>query len=296
VQGSAGFDPQYTDLSDVLGEFFGLGDLFGGGGGARGRNRVHRGEDLRFDLQIDFRDAVFGMTAEIQVPRMEACKVCSGKGAEPGGTVQCPTCRGRGEVIYQQSFLSIRRTCGQCNGVGEIVRKRCGACNGEGYKQVDRKLKVNIPGGVDNGTRLRLTHEGQPGLNGGPPGDLYVVLKVKEHPFFERQESDLHCTIPVNIAQAALGAEISIPTLEGQESVKIPEGTQTGAQFRLRSRGVPHVNGHGRGDLFVHVDVKIPTKLNRAQKELFEKLAESLPVENEPSEKGLFEKVKDYFM
>ena len=157
-------------------------------------------------------------------------------------------------------------------------------------------MKVNIPAGVDNGTRLRMSNEGQPGPNGGPPGDLYVILKVQDHPVFDRHGNDLHCKIPVNVAQAALGAELQIPTLEGAESVKLPEGTQTGAQFRLRGKGVPHVNGHGRGDLFVHIDVRVPAKLNRTQKELFEKLRDVLPVENEPSEKGIFEKVKDYFM
>jgi molecular chaperone DnaJ len=295
VQGSggAGFDPN-IDLGDILGEFFGLDGMFGGG---RRRSGPQRGEDLRYDLEIEFENAVFGMAAEIQAPRLEACQHCKGKGAEPGtGTTTCPTCRGRGEVLYQQSFLSIRRTCGQCNGAGQIIKKRCTVCQGEGYKQVNRKLKVNIPAGVDNGTRLRLTQEGQPGPNGGPAGDLYVILKVREHPIFDRQGSDLHCRIPVNVAQAALGAELEIPGLDSVESIKVPEGTQTGAKFRIRGKGVPHVNGHGRGDLFVHIDVKVPVKLNRAQRELFEKLREALPVENEPAEKGIFEKVKDYFM
>lgn len=299
VQSSAagpGFDPSaFTDFSDILGDLFGFGEAFGGG--SRRRNRAMRGEDLRFDLEIDFEQAVFGMTAEIQVPRMEACQRCNGKGAEPGaGTTTCPTCRGRGEVIYQQSFLSIRRTCGQCQGSGEIVKKPCTECRGEGYRQVDRKLKVNIPAGVDNGTRMRLSHEGQPGLNGGPNGDLYVVLKVREHAFFVRRENDLHCTIPVNIAQAALGAEIEIPTLGGKHTLKVPEGTQSGAMFRIRNQGVAHVNGHGRGDLYAHIEVRTPTKINRRQRELLEELSQSLPVENEPSEKGLFDKVKEYFL
>jgi molecular chaperone DnaJ len=296
VQGSGGggFDPSSVDLSDILGEFFGLGDMFGGG---RRRSGPQRGEDLRYDLEIDFERAVFGTTVDIQAPRLEACKHCQGKGAEPGGgSVTCPTCRGRGEVLFQQSFLSIRRTCGQCNGAGQIIKKRCTVCRGEGYSQIERKLKVNIPAGVDNGTRLRMSNEGQPGPNNGPPGDLYVILKVRDHPVFDRHANDLHCKIPVNVAQAALGAELQIPTLEGAETVKLPEGTQTGAQFRVRGKGVPHVNGHGRGDLFIHIDVKIPGKLNRTQRELFEKLRDTLPVENEPAEKGIFEKVKDYFM
>jgi molecular chaperone DnaJ len=297
--GGAGFDPnQFTDFSDILGEFFGFGDLFsGGGGGARRRNGPQRGEDLRYDLEIDFENAVFGLTAEIQAPRLEACAHCRGNRAEPGtGTSTCPTCRGRGEVLYQQSILSIRRTCGQCGGTGQIIKKRCTVCAGEGYRQVDRKLKVNIPAGVDNGTRLRLTNEGNPGPNGGPPGDLYVILKVREHAVFDRHGNDLHCRVPVNVSQAALGAELEVPSLHGIETIRLPEGTQTGANFRIRGKGVPHVNGHGRGDLFIHIEVKVPVKLNRAQRELFEKLREVLPVENEPADKGLFEKVKDYFM
>ena len=189
------------------------------------RSRAQRGEDVRYDLEIGFEEAVFGMNAEIQVPRMEPCDRCRGTGAEPGsGASTCPTCRGRGEVLYQQSFLSIRRTCNTCGGAGQIIRNPCGHCRGQGYRQVQRKLKVNIPAGVDEGTRLRLGGEGQPGANGGPPGDLYVFLKVKEHPFFERHENDLHCTIPLNIAQAALGCDIEVPTLEKPHKLEYSRG------------------------------------------------------------------------
>src|SRR5579863_193657 len=208
LQGTAGFDPSNLDLGDILGDFFGFGDIFGSSGGRR-RNRPQRGEDVRYDLEVRFEDAVFGLTAEIQAARSEVCERCSGKGAEPGsGPATCPTCRGRGEVVYQQSFLSVRRTCGHCGGTGQIIRTPCSKCGGHGYRQVQRKLKVNIPAGVDQGTRMRLSHEGEPGANGGPPGDLYVVLKVKDHPFFELHEYDLHCTVPVNVSQAALGDEI----------------------------------------------------------------------------------------
>jgi molecular chaperone DnaJ len=296
MQGTPGFDPSNFDLNDILGDFFGFGDIFGTAGG-RGRNRVQRGEDVRYDLEIRFEDAVFGMTAEIQVPRSEICERCGGKGAEPGSSpTTCSTCRGRGEVVYQQSFLSVRRTCSHCGGTGQIIRTPCTQCRGHGYRQAQRKLKVNIPAGVDQGMRLRLSHEGEPGANGGPPGDLYVVLKVKEHPFFERHEYDLHCTIPVNVAQAALGAEIEVPTLEEPQRLKIPEGAQSGAQLRLRHQGVPHVNGHGRGDIVAHLDVRTPAKLTREQKKLFEQLRETLPADNQPAEKGIFEKVKDYFV
>ncbi|MDQ6706932.1 MAG: molecular chaperone DnaJ [Acidobacteriota bacterium] len=294
-----GFNPNDINVGDIFSQFFNLEDLLGGGGrsGGRGRTRAQRGEDVRYDLQISFEDAAFGMSAEIQVPRNEACARCHGKGAEPGsGPTTCSACHGRGETVYQQGFLSVRRTCAQCGGAGQVIKNRCQECRGEGYRQVNRKLKVNIPAGVADGNRLRLTQEGQPGANGGPPGDLYVFLSVKEHPFFERHENDLHCTIPINVAQAALGAEISVPTLERPHALKIPEGTQSGAQFRIRNQGIAVVNGHGRGDIVVHVNVKTPAKLTRDQRKLFEQLRDTLPAENEPSEKGIFEKVKDYFM
>ena len=299
LQGAAqpGFDPSaFTDFSDILGDFFGFGDLFGGGG--RRRNRVQRGEDVRYDVEIDFSEAAFGKTADIQVPRLEVCDRCHGSRAEPGtGSSTCPTCRGRGEVLYQQSFLTVRRTCGTCGGAGQTIRTPCSQCHGEGYRQVTRKLRVNIPPGVDNGTRMRVSNEGQPGANGGPNGDLYVVLHVREHPFFDREGNDLHCRLSVNVAQAALGAELEVPTLEEKsEKFKIPEGTQTGSRFRLRGKGVPDVNGGGRGDLWVHVEVRIPSRLTREQRKLFEQLRESLPVDTEPAGKGIFDKVKDYFM
>jgi molecular chaperone DnaJ len=296
--GAAGFNPEaFTDFSDILGNFFDLGDLFGGGGGGRRHNRAQRGEDVRYDLELTFEEAVFGMNADIQVARMDRCDRCSGAGSEPGsGPTQCPTCHGRGEVLYQQSFLSIRRTCSTCGGSGRVIRNPCGQCRGNGFRQIQRKLKVTVPAGVDNNTRIRLATEGQPGSNGGPPGDLYVFLKVKEHAFFERHEQDLHCTIPINLAQAALGAEIEVPTLDQPHKLKIPEGTQSGAQFRVRHKGVPVVNGSGRGDLHVHVEVQIPTRLTRDQKKLMEQLRDTLPVDNAPAEKGLFDKVKDYFM
>ncbi len=293
--GPSGFDPStFADFTDIFGDFFGFGDLFGGG--SRQRTRVQRGDDLRYELEIGFEDAVRGMSAEILIPRDEICSRCQGARAEPGsGVVTCPTCRGRGEVIYQQSFLSVRRTCSQCGGSGKMIRQPCTQCRGQGSVRVERRLKIDIPVGVDNGTRLRLSQEGQPGYNGGPPGDLYVVLRVKEHSVFVRQGSDLHCTVPINIAQAALGAVIQIPTLDGPEALTIPEGTQHSAEFRLRNHGVPHVNSHGRGDLYVHVEVKVPPQLTKEQRKLLEDLADTLPADNRPNEKGLFDKVKDYF-
>ena len=295
--GQGGFDPSaFQDFGDILGDFFGFGDLFGGGGGKR-RNRAQRGDDVRYDLEITFEDMMRGMNADIQVPRLEQCGRCSGKGAEPeDGLTTCSICHGRGEVVYQQSFLSVRRTCSQCGGRGQIIRRPCRDCKGEGYARIERKLNIKIPAGVDTGTHLRLSNEGQPGANGGPSGDLYVVIRVKEHPVYERHEDDLHCRLPINVAQAALGADVQIYTFDGPEIVKIPESTQTATAVRLRGLGVPRLNGHGRGDLMVHVDVKIPSKLTREQRKLFEQLSGILPGQSEMDGKGLFDKVKDYFM
>jgi molecular chaperone DnaJ len=292
-----GFDPStFADFSDIFGDLFGFSDMFGGGG--RQRTQAQRGEDLRYDLEIGFEDAFRGMAAEILIPRDDACPRCRGSRAEPGsGQTTCSTCRGRGEVIYQQSFLSVRRPCGQCGGTGKIIRQPCTQCRGQGTVRVERRLKINVPAGVDDGTRMRLSQEGQAGYNGGPPGDLYVVLRVKEHPVFTREGSDFHCILPINVAQAALGCEIEIQTLDGVvETLTVPEGTQHGAQLRLRGKGAPHLNSSGRGDLYVHVELKVPTKLTKEQRRLLETLFETLPAENQPKQKGLFDKVKDYFV
>jgi molecular chaperone DnaJ len=294
--GPQGFDPStFSDFSDIFGDLFSFGDLFGGG--SRQRTRVQRGEDLRYDLEIGFEDAVRGMSAEILIPRDDACPRCHGSRSEPGsGQSTCSTCRGRGEVVYQQSFLSIRRPCAQCGGSGKIIRRPCTQCRGQGTVRVERRLKINVPPGVDDGTRMRLSQEGQAGYNGGPTGDLYVVLRVKEHPVFTREGSDLHCILPINIAQAALGCEIEIQTLDGVETLTVPEGTQHGAQLRLRGKGAPRLNSSGSGDLHVHIEVKIPARLTKEQRRLLETLCETLPAENQPKEKGLFDKVKDYFV
>jgi molecular chaperone DnaJ len=293
----AGFDASnFPDLGDILNDMFGFGDVFGTNARQR-RTRPQRGDDLRYDLQITFEDAMRGLSADIQVPRMDPCARCKGKGAEPeDGLTTCPTCRGRGEVIYQQAFLSVRRACMQCGGRGQIIRRPCKECKGESYIRRERKLKVPIPAGVDTGTQLRLASEGQPGPNGGPPGDLFVVIKVAEHPIFERHDADLHCTLPINIAQAALGTTVDLLTFDGLQSVKIPEGAQPGSRVRLKNLGMPHINSSGRGDLYVNLDVVVPGKLTREQRRLLEQLRDVLPAENEPAEKGLLDKVKDYFM
>lgn len=294
--GAGGFDPStFADFGDILGDLFGFGDLFGGGG-ARRRNRPSRGEDVRYDLTISLEDAYRGMGAEIQVPRNEVCSECKGTGAEAhDGVTVCPMCRGKGEVIYQQGFLSIRRTCGQCGGQGQLIRRPCRKCRGQKTIQIERKLKVNIPAGVDTGTRLRLSGEGEPGHLGGPAGDLYVVISVREHDTFDREGNDLHCTVPVNIAQAALGSDAEISTFDGLQKVEIPEGVQSGTTLRVRGQGMPALNGHGRGDLVVHVDVRVPTKLTREQKKLLEQLRDTLPIEEASEEKGIFDRVRDYF-
>jgi molecular chaperone DnaJ len=296
ASGGAGFDGAgFPDLGDILSDVFGFSDMFGGS--RQRRNRAQRGDDVRYDLEIGFEDSMKGLSVDIQVPRLEECARCHGKGAEPDdGFTTCPVCRGRGEVIYQQAFLSVRRTCSQCGGRGQIIRRPCKECRGEAYLRRERKLKVNIPAGVDTGTQLRLSQEGQPGANGGPPGDLYVVLKVVGHPIFERHEADLHCTVPINVAQAALGASIDVLTFDGLQTIKIPEGSQPGTRLRLKGLGVPHLSASGRGDLYVHLDVRMPQKLTREQRKLMEQLRDLLPVENEPTEKGIFDKVKDYFL
>jgi molecular chaperone DnaJ len=295
--GSGGFDPSAMDLGDLLSQVFGFGDMFGQQTrGASGRSRPVKGDDLRYDLTLTFEEAAFGKAVEIQVPKLEPCPRCEGKGAEPGsGSIACPGCHGRGEQIFSQGFLSVRRTCSHCGGAGQIVKNVCRDCRGEGYRHVNKRLKVTVPAGIADGNRLRVSGEGQPGANGGPTGDLYIFFTVKEHAVFVRHENDLHCRVPVNIAQAALGDEIEVPTLEGPHALEIPEGTQSGTELRIKGKGVPEVQGRGRGDLVVHIDVRVPNKLTREQRKLFEQLQDTLPVDNEPHEKGLLEKVRDYF-
>jgi len=231
------------------------------------------------------------------VAKLEACQRCRGRGAEPDSAMmQCPACHGRGEQLFSQGFLSVRRTCSHCGGAGEIVKQVCRDCRGEGYRHANKRLKVTVPAGIADGNRLRVSGEGQPGTNGGPNGDLYIFFSIKEHPVFERHENDLHCRIPINVAQAALGAQLHVPTLEGPHELQIPEGTQNGTQLKIKGKGVPEVQGKGRGDLIVHIDVRIPAKLTRDQRRIFEELEDMLPVDNSPHEKGLLDKVKDYFM
>ena len=260
------------------------------------RSRTQRGADLREDITLEFEEAVFGTETKVTVRRHETCEECRGSGAAPGkAPVTCRSCNGRGQVRYQQGFFSIARTCPTCQGTGSVITDPCAKCKGEGRVLRQRTVDAKIPAGVEDGTRIRFTGYGEGGLHGGPPGDLYVVLHVKEHPFFEREGNDLHCVIPISFAQAALGAEINVPTLEGEHVLKVPEGTQSGTTLRIRGKGVPVLNGHGKGDLFVEVRVQTPGKLNKRQRELLQELEGMTRVENRPQRRTLLGKVKDIF-
>jgi molecular chaperone DnaJ len=287
----------FEEFQDIFGDLFGFEQIFGSGRGRR-TSRPQRGSDLRYDLKLSFEEAARGTRMKIKVPRLEVCATCRGSGARPGTQrMSCQTCGGRGQVVYQQGFFTLTRTCPVCHGQGQVIREACPSCRGDGRVQVERTVEVRIPAGVDSHTRLRIAGEGEVGRNGGPPGDLYVVLEVEEHPFFERRNSDLYCTIPINIAQAALGTEITVPTLNGEEKLKIPPGTQSGSVFRLKGHGLPDPHGGARGDLFVHIRVLTPEKLTREQRRLFEQLAETLDAQNRPAERSsrFFEKVRDIF-
>jgi molecular chaperone DnaJ len=289
----------FEEFQDIFGDFLGMQDFFGSGRGRRGGrgSRGQRGADLRYDMALSFEEAAAGVTTKIKVLRHETCEGCHGTGAKPGsGMVACQTCGGRGQLHYQQGFFAITRTCPACQGAGQVIREACAQCRGQGRIERERTHELRIPAGVDSGTRVRYTGEGEPGTNGGPPGDLYVFVEVKEHAFFERRGADLYCTIPVTIAQAALGARIQVPTLNGEEELEIPEGTQSGQIFRKKGRGLPNPHG-GRGDLYVSVRVAVPTKLSREQRRLMEQLGQVLKPENRPVERSssFFDKVKDIF-
>ena len=287
----------FQDFHDIFGDFFGFEDLFGSGG-RRGRNRAQRGSDLRYDMTLTFEEAAAGVSTKIKLPKQELCGACHGTGAKAGtGATSCQACGGRGQLAYQQGFFTITRTCPSCQGAGQVIKERCTECRGQGRLEKEKTIELRVPAGVDTGTRLRVPGEGEAGANGGPTGDLYVVLEVKEHSFFERRGADLYCTIPVSIAQAALGAELSVPGLNGEEKLKIPEGTQGGAVFRIKGHGLPDPRGGGKGDLYYHVRVVTPTKLNRDQRKLMEQLGVTLKVDNKPAERGssFFDKVKDIF-
>jgi molecular chaperone DnaJ len=293
--GGGGFDATVQDFSEIFGDFFGFADILGGSGGRR-QSRVQRGADLREDITLEFEEAVFGTDTKVNVRRHESCEECHGTGGAKGkAPVSCRTCNGHGQVRYQQGFFSIARTCPTCQGAGSMITDPCLKCKGEGRVLRLKVVDAKVPAGVEDGTRIRFTGLGEGGLHGGPAGDLYVVLHVKEHPFLARQGNDLHCVIPISFTQAALGIEIQVPTLEGEHTLKVPEGTQSGTTLRIRGRGVPVLNGHGKGDLFVEVRLQTPGKLSKRQRELLQELEGMNRVENKPLRKTLLGKVKDIF-
>ena len=287
LRGGFDFTSGFEDIfGDIFGEFLGAGT-------ARRHTRT-RGEDLRYNMEVSFEDAVFGTEKRIKIPRQGPCDTCHGSGSKPGSSPRaCPTCRGRGQVAFQQGFFHVSRTCNQCRGQGTIISDPCSSCNGAGQVRKFHTLSVKIPPGVDTGSRLKLRREGGSGTLGGPPGDLYVVIHVEPHPLFIRDGLDIICEVPINFVQAALGADIDVPTLEGKVKMKIPPGTQSGRAFRLKGKGVRDVHGYRRGDQHARVVLETPTRLTLRQKELLKEFA-ALGGE-EPLAKGFFDKVKQIF-
>src|SRR6266852_4351333 len=279
-----------TAINDIFGDIF--GEIFGGARRTGGRNR---GTDLRYNLEITFEEAAFGSEVQVKIPKPKRCEVCSGTGSKGGSPRRCPTCGGTGELRFTQGFFSVSRPCNQCGGTGQIISDPCTKCRGAGSYESESELTVTMPPGVDTGTRVRLSGEGEPGERGGPPGDLYVVVHVRPHPIFIREGTEVLCEVPVSFTQAALGTQIEVPTLDGKVKMKIPAGTQTGKTFRLRGRGIPHLRGAGRGDQHVRVVVETPTDLTRQQKELLEKFAQISGEDTNPQSKSFFDKVRELF-
>lgn len=293
----AGAGPAFTDIEDIFEAF---GDLFGGGFFGRTSRRrgggVQRGDSLRTAIQIDLLEAAGGTTREVEIERHEICSTCDGSGARPGTQpATCDYCGGHGRVVQSQGFFRVQATCPACRGSGTVVRDRCPDCRGSGRERKTARLTVTIPAGVDSGMQLRVRGEGEPGIRGGPRGDLYVDIYVKEHPLFQRDGINLTCRVPVGYTQAALGTALEIPTLNGRHELDVPPGTQPGEVFRLRGLGMPDPHGGRRGDLFVEVQVEVPRKLSSRQEELLRELAELEDADVSPHRKSFFEKVKEYF-
>lgn len=289
--GAAGFDPGFSNIEDIF-DLFGFGDMFGGRG--RTRSTVQRGSDLRYDIEISLEEAASGKEEQLHIPRLEKCDDCGGAGAEKGSSPEsCIACGGRGQTRYQQGFFSVMRTCPNCQGKGQVIRNPCKSCEGAGRVEREKTLEVKIPAGVETGSRLRVSGEGEAGVSGGPSGDLFVVVHVREHETFERQGANLYSAVPVTFAQAALGAEIKVKTLDGEEDLKIPPGTQTGTVFRLRSHGMPALGGRGKGDLFVAVTLITPKTLTEEQRKLLEQLAQI--EDTDFQDESFMEKVRNIF-
>jgi molecular chaperone DnaJ len=306
--GHAGVDPQAGMGGGFGGGGGGFADAFGGifdeifggrGGGGGGRSNIYRGADLRYNLEITLEQAAHGTETKIRIPTMEVCEPCNGSGAKPGTQPKtCPTCQGSGQVRLQQGFFSIQQTCPKCHGTGRYIPEPCKSCGGAGRIKQHKTLAVKIPAGVDEGDRIRLAGEGEHGVNGGPPGDLYVQIHLKQHAVFTRDHNDLHCEMPISFTTAALGGEIEIPTLDGAAAIKIPAETQSGRVFRLRGKGIKGVRSHTHGDLMCHVVVETPVSLTDRQKELLRELEESSRDDNakhNPRAKSWMDKVKDFF-
>ncbi|MDR0735642.1 MAG: molecular chaperone DnaJ [Zoogloeaceae bacterium] len=306
--GHAGVDPQagfgagggqgFGNFADAFGGIF--DEIFGNrGGGHGGRSNVYRGADLRYNLEISLEQAAKGTETKIRIPTMEVCEACNGSGAKPGSKPSvCPTCGGSGQIRLQQGFFSIQQTCHKCHGTGRFISDPCSACHGAGRVKTHKTLAVKIPAGVDEGDRIRLSGEGEHGVNGGPAGDLYVQVHLKPHPVFSREHNDLHCEMPISFTTAALGGEIEIPTLDGAANLKIPPETQSGRIFRLRGKGIKGVRSHAHGDLLCHVVVETPVRLTERQKELLREL-ETISADHDgkhhPRAQSWMDKVKDFF-
>jgi len=301
-QGMGGGGGGFHDPFDIFREVFGGGagggifETFFGGGGSTDREGRQRGSDLRYDMQITLEEAAFGVEKEIEVRKLDACDKCKGTGAESGSrAVTCPSGHGRGQVISSRGFFQVSQTCPRCRGVGEIIEKPCRVCGGEGRIEKTSRIKLKVPAGIADGSRLRSSRNGEAGIRGGAPGDLYVVIHVKEHPIFQRDEDNLYCEVPIPFSTAALGGEIPVPTLDGKASLKVPAGMQSGQIFKLRGKGISNVNGHGRGDLLARLLVEVPTRLNAEQRQKLEEFAGLCGEENTPLHKSFFERAKEFF-
>jgi molecular chaperone DnaJ len=294
----------FHDPFDIFREVFGAGggggggifDAFFSGGADADPMSRRRGSDLRYDIQITLEEAASGVEKEIELRKLDTCEKCHGSGADGGARpTTCPTCRGRGQVITSRGFFQVSQTCPKCRGSGEIISNPCRSCNGEGRRENTSRVKIRIPAGIDEGARLRSSRNGEAGIRGGPPGDLYVVVHLKEHPVFHREEDNLYCELPISFATAALGGELTAPTLGGKANLKIPAGTQGGTLFRLRGKGMPNLHTKSHGDLLVRVLVEVPTRLNSEQKRKLEEFAASCGEENTPIYKSFFDRAKEFF-
>ena len=292
----------FHDPFDIFREVFGGGggggifETFFGGGATADREGRQRGSDLRYDMQITLEEAAFGVDKEIEVRKLDTCAKCAGKGAEPGSrTINCPNCGGRGQVISSRGFFQVSQTCPRCRGVGQIIEKPCRACDGEGRAENTSRIKLKIPAGIADGSRLRSSGNGEAGIRAGPAGDLYVVIHIKEHPIFQREDDNLYCEVPISFTLASLGGEIPVPTLEGKANLKVPAGTQSGQVFKLRGKGVANVNARDRGDLLARLLVEVPTRLNTEQRQKLEEFAALCGEENTPLHKSFFERAREFF-